>query len=371
MLLSLKADYKKLTGKEWKPDTVASTTNQPNSVAQDENTILSKISEVGDKIRNLKTQKAEKTLIDPQVKLLLELKAQYKTLTGKDWKPGTVPQTASQTVSNTSVNSNSTLNETVILEKISQQGDKVRILKTQKADKPAVDAEVKVLLELKSQYKSLTGKDWKPGAVAETTSQVTPIASPITNSNDTLNETVILEQISHQGDKVRVLKTQKADKPAVDAEVKILLDLKSQYKSLTGKDWKPSTVAQTVSSSKPIVNNENDLLQKISEQGDKVRTLKGAKSEKSVLDAEIKRLLELKSEFKSVTGKDWKPDMKPAGSTAASFGASGDVNVKNEMIAKVTAQGDVVRNLKSAKASKVRLNFVNLLIKFLNVSQFP
>lgn len=46
--------------------------------------------------------------------------------------------------------------------KIGQQGNVVRDLKTQKTDKAKVDAEVKVLLDLKAQYKALTGADWKP-----------------------------------------------------------------------------------------------------------------------------------------------------------------------------------------------------------------
>jgi len=46
----------------------------------------------------------------------------------------------------------------------------------------------------------------------------------------------LLQQIEAQGGRVRDLKTQKADKQAVDAEVAKLLELKQQYKTLTGQD---------------------------------------------------------------------------------------------------------------------------------------
>ena len=49
-------------------------------------------------------------------------------------------------------------------DKIKAQGDTVRKLKTEKADKASIDAAVKTLLELKSQYKAATGSDWKPPA---------------------------------------------------------------------------------------------------------------------------------------------------------------------------------------------------------------
>ena len=50
--------------------------------------------------------------------------------------------------------------------KIKAQGDKVRQLKTDKADKAEIEAAVKTLLELKAEYKAATGKDWKPPAAA-------------------------------------------------------------------------------------------------------------------------------------------------------------------------------------------------------------
>ena len=49
-------------------------------------------------------------------------------------------------------------------EEITEQGNKVRDLKSKKADKAEIDGAVKVLLELKAKYKAATGKDWKPGS---------------------------------------------------------------------------------------------------------------------------------------------------------------------------------------------------------------
>ncbi len=58
--------------------------------------VSSKIKEVGEAVRNLKTQKAAKEEIDKQVKSLLELKAEFKKLTGQDWvaEGGATPRAA-------------------------------------------------------------------------------------------------------------------------------------------------------------------------------------------------------------------------------------------------------------------------------------
>lgn len=82
----------------------------------------------------------------------------------------------------------------------------------------------------------MSGSDWKPSQPAKKVEQKKP----------SLEEThsTLFQEIAAQGDKVRELKAKKADKSAVDAEVKILLDLKTEYKSLTGQDWKPRAVVK-------------------------------------------------------------------------------------------------------------------------------
>ena len=49
------------------------------------------------------------------------------------------------------------------------------------------------------------------------------------------------EEITAQGNKVRDLKSKKAEKPEIDTAVATLLDLKAKYKAATGKDWKPGS----------------------------------------------------------------------------------------------------------------------------------
>ena len=88
-------------------------------------------------------------LEDPVILLLQEA-------TGIDWKPGvTVPGVAGGATEDKGAE---------VEGKIKAQGDKVRQLKTDKAEKSEIDAAVKTLLELKAEYKAATGKDWKPPA---------------------------------------------------------------------------------------------------------------------------------------------------------------------------------------------------------------
>ncbi len=44
--------------------------------------------------------------------------------------------------------------------------------------------------------------------------------------------------------------------------------------------------------------------------------------QKDVIDLEVKKLLELKAEYKKVTGQDWKPDAAPPATSAAPVAAS-------------------------------------------------
>ena len=85
---------------------------------------------------------------------------------------------------------------------------------------------MKVLLQLKSEYKSLAGKDWKPGAASGTTpkkqEQVasTPTKQEIESSEppqaagmDSFPDIgPLMEKIDIQGNKVRDLKAAKAPK---------------------------------------------------------------------------------------------------------------------------------------------------------------
>lgn len=124
------------------------------------------------------------------------------------------------------------------MQKITEQGNKIRELKSKKADKSTLEPEVKILLNLKADYKTLTGKDWKPGAVAAPVAVET--ATPPINTNSmpgTNGVDELVSRVNEQGNIVRNLKTNKAAKEEVDAAVKILLDLKGEYKKLTGTDF--------------------------------------------------------------------------------------------------------------------------------------
>lgn len=93
----------------------------------------------------------------------------------------------------------------------------------------------------------------------------------------------------------------------------------------------------------------------ITEQGNKIRDLKGKKAAKPVIDEEVKALLELKAEFKKVAGKDWDPkgnnvpkEESPVAATEVG-GGGGEIAALD---AKIAAQGNRIRDLKGQKAGK-------------------
>ena len=47
-------------------------------------------------------------------------------------------------------------------------------------------------------------------------------------------------KIASQGATIRKLKSEKASKEDIDAQVKVLLDLKARFRSIVGEDWKPA-----------------------------------------------------------------------------------------------------------------------------------
>ncbi|XP_068987174.1 bifunctional glutamate/proline--tRNA ligase [Bombus flavifrons] len=326
-LLALKSDYKSVTGQDWKPSTIPTT----DITNKDENSavkISESIQKQGDKVRQLKSSKAEKGVIDEEVKRLLALKSDYKSVTGQDWKPSTIRTTDVTNKDKHSVDK--------ISESIQKQGDKVRQLKSSKAEKSVIDEEVKKLLALKSDYKSVTGQDWKPSTIP-----TTDVTNKDENSADKISES-----IQKQGDKVRQLKSSKAEKSVIDEEVKKLLALKSDYKSVTGQDWKPSTIPTTDVTNKDE-NSANKISESIQKQGDKVRQLKSSKAEKSVIDEEVKKLLALKSDYKSVTGQDWKPSTIPTTDVT-----NKDENSADKISESIQKQGDKVKKLKEIKTDK-------------------
>ncbi|KNC28249.1 Bifunctional glutamate/proline--tRNA ligase [Lucilia cuprina] len=365
-LLALKADYKAACGKDWKPGQTPAAAAAPavtKAAVNDASSVNESIVKQGDLIRDLKAKKAAKTEIEPQVKILLDLKAQFKSLTGQDWKPGVqVPTAKSSSPAPAATGANSAVE--VVLSKIAEQGDKVRQLKSAKADKSAVDAEVKTLLSLKAEYKQLTGSDWKPGAVAPVV--VKQEKCPDLPTSSAVNE--LLNKIAAQGDKIRQLKSSKADKATIEPEVKLLLALKADYKSLTGEEWKPGCVApantvktETIDLTAADSDSEVEVvLEKIKVQGDKIRQLKSEKAAKPVIDPEVQSLLKLKAEYKTLTGKDWTPDTKapskPAVVKQEVKMSSVPANEKDLLTKEITEQGEKVRTAKTNKAPKEEID---------------
>merc|ERR1712096_514367 len=68
------------------------------------------------------------------------------------------------------------------------------------------------------------------------------------------------------------------------------------------------------------------------------------------IDEAVKKLLVLKAEFKAATGLDWKPGMTLAKAPSTAGGSSDAINTA------ISAQGDLVRKLKTEKAGKPEID---------------
>uniref|UniRef100_A0A3Q1EBQ1 Bifunctional glutamate/proline--tRNA ligase n=1 Tax=Acanthochromis polyacanthus TaxID=80966 RepID=A0A3Q1EBQ1_9TELE len=205
--------------------------------------LFSSIVAQGEAVRQLKAAKAAKDedQVDAAVKQLLALKAEYKQVTGQEYKPGVAPaQKAPAPVQNSPSPASAA---TGLYEKVAEQGEVVRKLKTDKAPKDQVDAAVKELLALKAEYKQQTGQDYKPGLQAPASPAPTQASTASAKSSSSPQDQDLFSQVAQQGELVRKLKSEKAPKDQVDEAVKTLLDLKSTYKTLTGEDYKPVTAA--------------------------------------------------------------------------------------------------------------------------------
>lgn len=73
------------------------------------------------------------------------------------------------------------------------------------------------------------------------------------------------------------------------------------------------------------------------------------------VDAAVKQLLALKTEYKQATGQDYKPGAAPVQKAPAPVQSKPtSAPAGNGIYEKVAEQGEVVRKLKSEKAPKVR-----------------
>ncbi|XP_062275779.1 bifunctional glutamate/proline--tRNA ligase [Scomber scombrus] len=260
-LLALKVEFKKLTGQDYKPGMAPAAPASPapapapspaatttsSSSSNSSSCLYERVSQQGEVVRKLKSEKAPKDQVDAAVKQLLALKAEYKQATGQDYKPGAAPvqkaPAPAPAKSSPSSAPSSAPAATSLYEKVAEQGELVRKLKTEKAPKDQVDAAVKQLLALKAEYKQQTGKDYKPGSQTPASPAKTQSSSASTQSSSVPQAQDLFSQVSQQGDLVRKLKSEKAPKDQVDGAVKTLLELKNKYKSLTGQEYKPVAAA--------------------------------------------------------------------------------------------------------------------------------
>ncbi|XP_041669602.1 bifunctional glutamate/proline--tRNA ligase isoform X2 [Cheilinus undulatus] len=242
-LLSLKGQFKEQTGVDYKPGMAPPTTAFTPSTASTDSAScpFTRVSQQGELVRKLKAEGAPKDQVDAAVKQLLSLKAEYKQITGQEYKPGAAPVQKAPAPAPVQNSPSAAPAATGLYEKVAEQGEVVRKLKTEKAPKDQVDAAVKQLLALKAEYKQQTGQDYKPGLQAPASPAQTQSSSPSANSSPQAQQ--LFSQVAQQGELVRKLKTEKAPKDQVDEAVKTLLDLKSQYKTLTGEDYKPVAAA--------------------------------------------------------------------------------------------------------------------------------
>ncbi len=174
---------------------------------------------------------------------------------------------------------------------IQLQGEKVRTLKANKTEKPLLDPEIATLLKLKKDLQTFLDNEKKT-------------APPTAQSTDTTQKVKDLEdKITKQGEKVRTLKAKKTEKPILDPEIATLLKLKKDLQTFLDNEKK--TAAPTAQSTDPT-QKIKDLEDKITKQGEKVRTLK-ASGDKTVWQPEVDVLLKLKNELAALSGTSAQP----------------------------------------------------------------
>lgn len=312
------------------------------------------------KVRSMQAEKVNKNLINTEVTLLANLQERYKVVAGKEWSLEDKISIEDQC--------NEFIKE--LHEKVTTQGNKVRQLKAEKSPKSTVDAEVKKLLDLKAEFKNITGFDYKP------TDNLTPSINKSATSEQKCNETEngqrIYSAIYELGNKIRQLKIDKVDKEIIGSEVKKLLDLKAEYKKVTGLDYTPSAskaVENQTATKKEVSKSTTaveELYKKISEQGSRVRELKAGKANKDVIDGEVKTLINLKAEYKLVTGLDYQPPTNIRSENQPAVKKKSDIMLDKgrELNTKIIEQGNKVRQLKTNKSSKEVIEILFLFPPF-------
>ncbi|CAB1334845.1 unnamed protein product, partial [Coregonus sp. 'balchen'] len=265
-LLAFKAEFKQITGQEYKPGIIPPDT-APAKNAHTASSPSSPSSSSPSGLYERVTKQGESDQVDAAVKELLALKAEYKQATGHDYKPGAAPAPAPALAPVQSNPAPTATSGSGIYERVTQQGDLVRKLKTEKAPKDQVDAAVNQLLSFKAEYKQATGQDYKPG-VAPAVSPAPVQASPAPQAQSGSSQQALFTQV-----------VQKGELDQVDCAVKQLLALKTQYKALTGEDYKP--VAAAGASSREDKNRKDRENKSEKQGGGGKKQPKGEKSKEA------------------------------------------------------------------------------------------
>uniref|UniRef100_A0A8C3CYK5 Bifunctional glutamate/proline--tRNA ligase n=1 Tax=Cairina moschata TaxID=8855 RepID=A0A8C3CYK5_CAIMO len=233
-------------------------TSTPTCTASEDHLVIyNRVSAQGDVVRDLKAKKAAKEDIDKAVKQLLALKAEYKEKTGQEYKPGSPPMSVNEQGVSSKLQTSGTLDSKALYDKVAEQGEVVRKLKAEKAPKDEIDEAVKLLLSLKADYKEKTGQDYKPGHPPAAQGVLPQASNTAQSGPDTPEAKALFNKVALQGDEVRKLKAEKAEKEKIDAAVKELLQLKAQYKSVAGVDYKPVSASGADDKDKKKKEKEN------------------------------------------------------------------------------------------------------------------
>ncbi|KAM5238586.1 bifunctional glutamate/proline--tRNA ligase isoform 2-T2 [Ctenodactylus gundi] len=247
----------------------------PCAAPEDPLLLYRRVAAQGDLVRELKAKKAVKEEVDAAVKQLLALKADYKEKTGQDYKPGAPPAAGEQRLSSTA--SVGAPESKSLYDRVAAQGEVVRKLKAEKAPKAKINEAVECLLSLKAEYKEKTGKEYVSASPPSSqSSEPSPVrtANPSTSTEpagpDSPEAKVLFDKVASQGEVVRKLKAEKASKDHVDMAVQELLQLKAQYKALTGVEYKPvsATGAEDKDKKKKEKENKSEKLNKSQKQND-------------------------------------------------------------------------------------------------------
>lgn len=124
-------------------------------------------------------------------------------------------------------------------------------------------------------------KDTKSNQKAPSNEQSNKESANVQNQGSDVDS--IDQQIREQGDLIRKLKSDKADKKQIDEQVQILLKLKAQFKEVSGKDWKPPADSKSAprSSNKENKNPKSDSNQQQKSEKSKPNKQQQAPSDSS------------------------------------------------------------------------------------------